>query len=160
MGFISFKQNEVGGALYGNDEAFLNGASLLDKQPTFIMKNILITLLLLFSVSANAQTNVRAWYADGQVWVVWETEFPYPDWYGVYAKPNAFGSTNDAVFVGRLHKFEYGNAALKEQLDSSATPRIPSPTGIGKYQLAENEGLFVFTPPSVGHLVFCRCGGQ
>lgn len=114
--------------------------------------------LLLFSscfyFSVFSQTNVRAWYADGQVWVVWETSSPLPDWYAVYAKPTAFSSTNNASFIGRLHKLEYVCAALKEQIDSSATPRIPSASGIGKYQLAENEGLFVFTPHQAGSLFF------
>ncbi|MFN0035154.1 MAG: hypothetical protein ACKVUS_08810 [Saprospiraceae bacterium] len=118
------------------------------------MKKFLLPLLFLISNFAQAQTNVRAWYADGQVWVVWETSSPLPDWYAVYAKPSAFSSTNEAVFVGRLHKLEYVCAALKEQIDTAATPRIPSPSGIGKYQLAGNEGLFVFTPHQAGSLFF------
>ncbi len=44
--------------------------------------------------------------------------------------------------------------ALKEQVDTNITPRIPSPTGIGKYQLAANEALFVFTPHQAGALFF------
>lgn len=118
------------------------------------MKNILLPCLLLLSLSSAAQTNVRAWYADGQVWVVWETTATLPDWYAVYAKPTAFSSTANATLIGKLHKFEYLCAALKEQIDTTLTPRIPNPSGPGKYQLAANEGLFVFTPHQPGALFF------
>ncbi|MFN0213942.1 MAG: hypothetical protein ACKVT2_06770, partial [Saprospiraceae bacterium] len=118
------------------------------------MKKQLIPLILLLSHFINAQTNVRAWYADGQVWVVWESALPLPDWYEIYAKPTAFSSTTDAVRVGKSHFLESACAALKEQVDVAQTPRIPSPTGIGKYQLALNEALFVFTPHQMGALFF------
>jgi Secretion system C-terminal sorting domain/Putative esterase len=118
------------------------------------MKNLLLPTLLFLSYFTQAQTNVRAWYADGQVWVVWESALPLPDWYEIYAKPTAFSSTNTAVRVGKSHLFEYSCAALKEQVDPAQTPRIPSPTGIGKYQLALNEALFVFTPHQMGALFF------
>lgn len=111
-------------------------------------------LFFFFPAMLHAQTNVRAWYADGQVWVIWEFDLPLPDWYEIYAKPVAFASTNNAVRVGKLHKFEYGCAALKEQVDTSATPRIPAQSGPGKYQLASNEALFVFTPHQAGSLFF------
>ncbi len=118
------------------------------------MKKLLLPTLLLLSFFMHAQTNVRAWYADGQVWVVWEASAPFPEWYAVYAKPTAFSSTDNAILIGRLHKFEYGCVPLKEQIDSTFTPRIPSPTGIGKYELGPNEGLFVFTPHQPGALFF------
>jgi hypothetical protein len=101
-----------------------------------------------------SQTNVRAWYADGQVWVVWQASFPLPDWYAVYAKPTTFNDVANATLIGRPHKFEYGCAALKEQVDTTATVRIPGPTGAGKYQLALDEALFVFTPHQAGSLYF------
>ena len=118
------------------------------------MKNNLLLFLLSIPFLLNAQTNVRGWYADGQVWVVWEVAAPLPDWYEVYARPNVFTSTNDGVRVGRLHKFEYGCAALKEQVAPIITPRIPGPLGLGQYQLAANEALFVFTPHQGGALYF------
>lgn len=118
------------------------------------MKNIFLLLCLAFPFLLNAQTNVRGWYADGQVWIVWEVSTPLPDWYSVYAYPSAFTSTTDAVRIGKLHKFEYLCAQLKEQVDTSMTPRIPAPLGSGKYQLAPNEALFVFTPHQQGALHF------
>jgi hypothetical protein len=120
------------------------------------MRTILTSTLFVFLFTTNSfsQTNVRAWYADGQVWVVWEASLPLPDWYEIYAKPTAFTSTDNAVRVGKSHRFEYACAALKEQVDTSLTPRIPSPTGVGKYQLAANEALFVYTPHQSGALFF------
>lgn len=118
------------------------------------MKKILLACLLFLSIFCNAQTNVRAWYADGQVWVVWEVSVPLPDWYGVYVKNAPFTSTDNAIGVGKLHKFEYSCAALKEQVDTAATPRIPGPQGSAAYQLKPNEGLFVFTPHQAGQLYF------
>ncbi|MBK8920145.1 MAG: hypothetical protein IPM81_01315 [Saprospirales bacterium] len=83
------------------------------------MKKFLIFAVLLALTSPLfAQTNVRAWYAQGQVWVVWESDSPLPDWYAVYAKSSAFSSTNDATFVGRLHRLEYLCTVIKEQVDS------------------------------------------
>lgn len=100
-----------------------------------------------------AQTNVRGWYADGQVWIVWEAAAPLPETYAIYASPAPFTHTNDAVQVGRLFLFEYGPGALREQVDSAATFRIPDGQG-GIYQLADNEGLFVATPHQAGALWF------
>lgn len=118
------------------------------------MKRSVLLLAFLFSLlKMDAQTNVRAWYADGQVWVVWEVEAPVPLTYAVYAKPTAFANTADATLLGRPFIFEYLGAALKEQVDTFATFRIPDGQG-GLYQLAQNEGLFVATPHQAGSLFF------
>ncbi|MEK7253341.1 MAG: hypothetical protein AAB316_01240, partial [Bacteroidota bacterium] len=117
------------------------------------MKNILLTCFLFIAAFAQSQTNVRAWYAEGQVWVVWEAEFPLPLTYAVFAKPTAFSSTTEAFPIGRLFYWEYGAGALKEQVDTSATFRIPDGQG-GTYQLASNEALFVATPHQAGALFF------
>ncbi|MFN0013561.1 MAG: alpha/beta hydrolase-fold protein [Saprospiraceae bacterium] len=117
------------------------------------MKHLFFICLLLGTSTAFTQTNVRAWYADGQVWVVWEFETPLPDWYAVHAKQSAFTSTADGVLVGKLSKFEYTCVALKEQVDTAETPSIPGP-GAVKYQLKSNEALFVFTPHQAGALFF------
>lgn len=101
----------------------------------------------------SAQTNVRAWYADGQVWVVWTAASPLPETFAVYAKPTPFNNTGNATLVGRLFKEEYGPAALREQVDSSATYHIPDGNG-GIYALADDEALFVATPHQAGALFF------
>ncbi len=137
-------------------EKIVHSLTISMMKSTF--RSTLLLVLATWSLVAGspliAQTNVRAWYADGQVWVVWETSAPLPDWYAVYAKPTAFASTANATFVGRPHKFEYVCAALKEQLDTAATPRIPGPAGAGKYLLKSTEALFVFTPHQAGSLFF------
>ncbi|MDX1942067.1 MAG: T9SS type A sorting domain-containing protein [Saprospiraceae bacterium] len=117
------------------------------------MKSLLPLLLCLQFLSANAQTNVRAWYADGQVWVVWETTSLLPETFAIYSKSTAFTNTADAVLVGRLFKEEYSPFALREQVDSSATYRIPNGQG-GTYELTVNEGLFVATPHQAGSAWF------
>lgn len=118
------------------------------------MKHLsVIAFLLAIGSPLFAQTNVRAWYADGQVWVVWEYETPLPETYAIWAKPTAFSSTTGATMVGRLFREEYLPAALKEQVDTSLTYRIPNGDG-GTYQLQSNEGLFVATPHQAGQLFF------
>lgn len=117
------------------------------------MNKLLPYLLLLVAFCARAQTNVRGWYADGQVWIVWEASAPLPETFAIYAKPVLFNNTTDAVLVGRLFKEEYGPAALREQVDSTARYRIPDGNG-GIYELAENEALFVATPHLAGALYF------
>jgi hypothetical protein len=65
------------------------------------MKKVLLSLLPLLSFCfANAQTNVRAWYADGQVWVVWQVELPLPQTYAVFAKQTAFTQYHRCTAVG------------------------------------------------------------
>ncbi|MBP6826418.1 MAG: hypothetical protein KA165_07655 [Saprospiraceae bacterium] len=117
------------------------------------MKNTCTLYFLFFVSTLFAQTNVRAWYADGQVWVVWEASAPFPETFAVYAKPTPFTNTANATLVGRLFKEEYGPAALREQVDTAATYRIPDGNG-GIYQLADNEALFVATPHQGGALFF------
>ncbi len=113
----------------------------------------LVFLTLTFSVAVFAQTNVRGWYADGQVWVVWNFATPLPETYAIWAKPTAFSNTADAVMVGRLFREEYLPVALKQQVDTAATYRIPNGQG-GVYQLKADEALFVFTPHQAGQLFF------
>lgn len=116
-------------------------------------KALLVVSLILSFCFANAQNNVRAWYADGQVWVVWEMELPLPLTYSIYGSPSPFANTNNAILLGRPFIFEYGAAALKDQVDTFATYRIPDGQG-GLYQLALNEALFVATPHQSGSLYF------
>lgn len=118
-----------------------------------MIRHILSFLLILSFTHLNAQTNVRGWAADGQVWILWEAETQLPETYAIYASPNAFASTGEAVLAGRLFKEEYGPFALREQVDTSGTYRIPNGNG-GVYQLAENEALFVYTPHQSGPLFF------
>lgn len=139
--------------MQSNKNSLKQSDILFDCKIAVMKKHLLSLLLLAFFTPLFSQTNVRAWYADGQVWVVWEAGLPLPETYAVYAKPTAFTSTDNATLVGRLFKEEYGPIALREQVDSSATYRIPNGNG-GIYQLADNEALFVATPHQAGALYF------
>ncbi|MFN0213941.1 MAG: T9SS type A sorting domain-containing protein [Saprospiraceae bacterium] len=114
------------------------------------MKTIFTSCFLYISLSLFSQTNVRAWYADGQVWVVWETPVPGPGTYGIYKKNTAFTNTGQASLIGRPFQFEYLPGTYYQQTgDPNFTYRIPKPDGTF-YQLAAGEGLFVETVLSTG----------
>lgn len=117
------------------------------------MKNLILITCFLSAFNVKSQTNIRAWYADGQVWVVWKAAAPLPETFAIYAKPIAFTNTANATLVGRLFKEEYGPAALRAQVDSSAHYRIPDGNG-GIYELSDNEALFVATPHQAGAFFF------
>lgn len=114
------------------------------------MKNNLITLLLLITSTLTAQTNVRAWYAQGQVWVVWQIEQPIPETVGIYKKATPFSNTSEASLIGRPFDFEYLPGTFFQQTgDPSFSYQIPKPDG-SIYQLAPGEGLFVETVLNTG----------
>ena len=122
--------------------------------PLYLSLRISFLLFILYSNAALAQSNVRAWYADGQVFVVWNYELPIEETYAVYAKASPFTQTSQASLVGRPFFLEYLGFGLKDNLlDTTATYRIPDGNG-GIYQLALNEALFVFTPHQNGSLYF------
>lgn len=99
--------------------------------------------------------NVRAWYAQGQVFVVWQ--FPAPpavptDTVEIYASPAAQANTAFMQRVGRLFFPEYTGARLGELLAGSRL-LVPTPAG-GTYRLAADEGVFAFTPHAAGNQFF------
>lgn len=125
---------------------------------TWLHKNNIIFILfcLLFidiKTDLVAQTQIKAWYAQGQVWIVWEIKDSLPETFAIYAGPSTFSNINNANIIGRLFKEEYLPGALKYYVDPMATYRIPNGSG-GIYQLKNNEGLFVFTPHQKGSLFF------
>jgi len=101
-------------------------------------------MVLAVATSASAQTNVRAWSAAGQVFVVWRVDATAPLTYDVYRSNTPVTSTAQATLAGRVFEPEWEGARLK-LVSGSATWRIPAAAG-GTYQLAANEGLFVYTP--------------
>lgn len=106
----------------------------------------MMVALTLWAARANSQTNVRAWNADGQVFVVWELDTQDVLTYNVFTSPEEVSSTSDATRRGLLFEPEWKGLRLK-LANPAATWRIPDGNG-GKYQLTPNEGLFVFTPHS------------
>lgn len=113
-------------------------------------------LLLVGPLFAQAQpTNVRAWYAAGQVFVVWQ--FPAApanptDTVEIYASAAAQANVAAMARVGRLFLPEYTGARLKA-LQPNARLQIPTPAG-GTYRLAVDEGVFAYTPRAAGNLFF------
>ena len=109
-----------------------------------------LSFFLLLTVDTSAQTNVRAWYAQGQVWVVWQTAPPFPETYAIYKKNTAFNNVNQATIIGRLFQYEYLSGTYLEQtLNPGFTYKIPQPDG-SIYTLAPGEGLFVETVTGTG----------
>lgn len=122
-----------------------------------MIKSIFVTLavLVIASVAAAQPTNVRAWYAKGQVFVVWS--FPAPpvnqtDTVEIYASAAAQVNTANMTRVGRMFFPEYTGARL-QQLQANARLAIPSPGG-GFYRLTVNEGAFAYTPRAAGNMFF------
>jgi hypothetical protein len=114
--------------------------------------------LLVFAHTAAAQNTVRAWHANGQVFVVWRVDPAAPLTYDVYRSPTPITSTTQGTLAGRVFEPEWQGTRLK-LAKNTATWCIPSATG-GIYQLAANEGLFVYTPRAAGneHFAVVRDG--
>ncbi|HXG47503.1 MAG TPA: PHB depolymerase family esterase, partial [Methylomirabilota bacterium] len=130
---------------------------------------------------ASAQSNVRAHYAHGQVWVTWDVQdavvtncvptltpalsngLPVvvsnclPATYAIYWSENPVTNTTTATLVGRLFEQEWSAAILRDNVQASFGVRPTGfriPDGAGGYRvLAANEGLFVHTVRSnfAGH---------
>lgn len=122
-----------------------------------MFRSIFVSFMVLVAAGlASAQpTNVRAWYAQGQAFVVWE--FPAPpvnqtDTVEIYASAAAQVTTANMTRVGRMFFPEYTGSRLQD-LQANARLGIPTPAG-GLYRLAVNEGVFVYTPHSAGFLFF------
>ncbi|MFQ5420862.1 MAG: FlgD immunoglobulin-like domain containing protein, partial [Anaerolineae bacterium] len=93
---------------------------------------------------------VRGWYADGQVWIVWQTSAPDPETYAIYSSAAPFTDVSQAELTGRLFKEEWTPGALRLQTkDPTRAYLIPDGSG-GVYQLAQDEGLFVETVHTTG----------
>ncbi|MEY3385761.1 MAG: hypothetical protein RIR53_572, partial [Bacteroidota bacterium] len=112
------------------------------------MTHMLRTLTVLIAICSNlavAQTNVRAWNADGQVFVIWQTSAQSTLSYSVHASgTQVVTNTKDAQLLGTVFQPEWSGKRLTLAQDG-ATWRIPDGKG-GTYQLTAGEGLFVFTP--------------
>ena len=115
-------------------------------RATLRLAGIALLALLLRPPVAGAQSNVRAWSASGQVFVVWQVDATAPLAYEVYRASTPLATISQGTFSGRAFEPEWTGARLK-LASPTARWRIPSATG-GVYQLAANEGLFVFTPRS------------
>ncbi|MDX2249610.1 MAG: T9SS type A sorting domain-containing protein [Bacteroidia bacterium] len=109
------------------------------------LKIALNLFLAVFCLLGKAQTNIRAWYAQGQVWIVWQAQQPFPETFAVYKKATSFSNVNQATVIGRLFHFEYLPGTYFQQTgDTTFRYRIPQPDG-SYYKLGIGEALFVET---------------
>lgn len=97
-----------------------------------------------------AQQNIRAWYAQGQVWVVWQAPANFPETYAIYKSSQAFTNAAQATIVGRPFFYEYFPGALiRMSGDTAFAYKIPRPDG-SIYTLKPGEALFVETATGTG----------
>ena len=74
---------------------------------------VVVIALVLMVASTEAQTNLRAWHADGQTFVVWQhgTAMP-PARYDVFASATPIRRLTDAIWIGRVCADNGANARL------------------------------------------------
>ncbi|MFN9882369.1 MAG: hypothetical protein ACK53R_03235, partial [Bacteroidota bacterium] len=70
-------------------------------------KTLIILTLLVCTTHLFAQTNIRAWNASGQVFVVWELDADNPLIYQIYFSNNDVSSTVTAQKVGSVFEPEW-----------------------------------------------------
>lgn len=110
---------------------------------------LLFSLFIVCAVTAAGQTNVRGWYADGQVWILWNLDNSPPETYAIYSSAEPFTNTNQAQLAGRLFAEEWLPFALRSQLSPTLPYVIPDKRG-GRLALPANTGLFVQTAVQTG----------
>jgi YVTN family beta-propeller protein len=102
--------------------------------------------------TGGGNANVRAWNADGQVFIVWKTDVQAPLMYNVYSSPNAVSLVANATKIGSVFEPEWtGKRLTLAKPDARWT--IPDGNG-GTYELAADEGLFVYTPHDTATVYF------
>lgn len=118
------------------------------------MKKLIMLFVLLKISTSFAQTNIQAWYAKGQVWVVWTQTIPIPEVYEIYSSSSPFTDVTNAGLIGKIGVWDCAAGAIQDQLsDPNLNWKIPT-TGLGIYSLDTNQALFVFTPHSAGSMYF------
>ncbi len=113
------------------------------------MRRALLISTLLFCVLATpalAQTGLRGWYEEGQVWLVWTDDqtFSGHETYDIYISDQPINDISQALRIGRMFPEDWRAERLKIA-DPTATWTVPDGAG-GDYTLADDEALFVHTP--------------
>jgi len=108
------------------------------------------------TVAGDTNLNLRAWYADGQTWLVWdETDAP-PATYTIYRSSQPITNLGQAERIGRLFPEDWRGARVevvtnllaRRGVSVPSTFGIPDQAGTGTYRLGAAEALFVYTPHS------------
>ncbi len=105
---------------------------------------VLCVLCVKHPVPAFAQTDLRAWNADGQTWIIWRDTYPLPFTWDVYASGAPIENLSGARLIGRLYPQDTHALRLKYS-EGSANWRAPTGDG-GYYTLTMYESLYVYTP--------------
>jgi len=113
-----------------------------------------LALLALQAAPAPAQTNLRAWHANGQTFLVWDLGGPVAGdaTYGVHRSGSPIGSLAGVPFVGRVFADGGANTRIAE-LSPGARWVLPDGRG-GSYAVGAAEAYFVFTPEGVGQAYY------
>ena len=64
-----------------------------------MLKQIAPVFVVLAAATASAQINVRAYYAKGQAFVVWQTTLPLPTTYEIYRSTTSFTDVSQATLA-------------------------------------------------------------
>lgn len=98
------------------------------------------------TTGALAQSNLRAWHAFGQTWLVWTDDrtFTSLQTYDIYRSMQPITDLDDAELVGRIYPEDWQATRLRLTAPD-ATWSAPDGQG-GVYTLADDEALFVYTP--------------
>lgn len=114
----------------------------------------LLAIGLVPSAALAQPTNVRGWYAYGQVFIVWETDpLADPLTYDIYASVQREIDTTQMTLIGRLLRQEWEGQRLRN-LSPGVTLRLPGPLPDTTYPLTSTEGAFAFTPHQSATLYF------
>ena len=122
-----------------------------------------VLFALLLASAVRAQTNLRAWSAHGQTWLVWEDDHALGasngvDTYSIHRAPHPIADVTGTALAGRLFAADW-NAHRLNKASPGSTFTIPDGAG-GTYTLAPNEALFVYTAhtSSAEHFAVVRTG--
>ena len=106
-----------------------------------IFTYLLILILVLLTTAIKAQTNVRTWQADGQLWMVWEFAENSPK-IEIYKNDVFDLNLSSWNRIGHLFPEMAVPASMRLNMGmEDATFTIPDANG-GTYTLKLNEGLF------------------
>ncbi len=124
----------------------MKSASRLNSRVLPCIVGVVLAFHMHPQTPVQAQTNVRGWYAHGQVWIVWEGDpLNVPITYDIFASTQLATDTSQMTLIGRMLKQDWEGQRLRN-LQPGVTLRIPTPMAGVFYTLLTTEGVFAFTP--------------
>jgi len=112
----------------------------------FLHFALLLAALSVLPGPLRAQQNLRAWFANGQTFVLWQhSHTPHPA-YGIYTANQPIGSLRDAVLTELVLSAEVVNSRLANMLPGACW-KLPDTVG-GTMTMDTTEAYGVLTPLS------------